>query len=173
MIVSAPVFTPVTTPVGLTAALALVALQVPPAVVLDSVAVEPLHTDDEPVIVPAVAGMVTTATGCVVIAVPQVLLTVYSIVSIPVTMPVTMPVLPTVALAVVALQVPPVAASARVTVPPAHTFAGPVMAPASGNGLMVMGCVTVVVPQPLVTAYSMVSVPAVTPVTMPVLPIVA
>ena len=56
MIIALPVATPVTTPVaGLTVAVAvLLLLQLPPALpLLDNVVVEPMHTDDEPLTVPA------------------------------------------------------------------------------------------------------------------------
>ena len=73
-------------------------------------------------------------------------------VAVPAVTPVTVPVLPTVATAVaVLLHAPPVAASVKPVVEPAHTVAVPVMLPADGNGLTVTTLVAAVVPQPLVT----------------------
>ena len=70
-------------------------------------------------------------------------------------------------------QVPPDAASVRVMVEPVHTEAGPEMVPADGNGPTVIDVVAMPVPQAVMTTYDMVAVPAPTPVTMPVVPMVA
>jgi hypothetical protein len=73
-------------------------------------------------------------------------------VAVPAVTPVTVPVLPTVATPVaVLLHAPPVAASVKPVVEPAHTIAVPVMLPADGNGLTVTVVVAAAVPQPLVT----------------------
>ena len=50
---------------------------------------------------------------------------------------------------------------------PTHTDDAPDMLPASGNGLTVNVCVAAAVPQPLVTVYDIVVVPAAMPVTLP------
>ena len=70
----------------------------------------------------------------------------------PVAMPVTVPVLFTVAMAaLLVLQVPPLAASVSVVLVPVHTVVLPLMVPAVADGLTVMACVAVAVPQLLVT----------------------
>jgi len=63
--------------------------------------------------------------------------------------------------------------SVSVAEEPIHSEVGPVIKPASGNGLMVMTLEAVAVPQLLVTAYRMVSTPAARPETTPVLLTVA
>ena len=81
--VAVPPLTPVTMPVLPTVAMAvLVLLQVPPGAMSDKVVLLPAHTVGIPVMVPAFSAgpMVSTL---VVTAVPQLLVTVYFIVSIP------------------------------------------------------------------------------------------
>ena len=87
-------------------------------------------------------------------------------VSIPTAAPVTIPPL-TVAFVLLALHTPPGEASVNVVALPTHTFVAPVIIPASGNGLMVIALVADAVPQPFVTLYAMVSIPALTAVTVP------
>lgn len=75
--VTLPAATPLTTPVaGLTVAkAALLLLQVPPLTASVNVMVEPAHTDDGPLIAPAV-GAAVIVTVVVAVAVPQLLVTV-------------------------------------------------------------------------------------------------
>lgn len=91
-----------------------------------------------------------TVTACVVVAVPQLLVTVYVMVVLPVATPVTTPVLLlTVALAgVLLVHVPPDVASVRESAVPTHTAEPPEMIPAFGNGLTVKPVVAEAVPQP-------------------------
>ena len=86
-----------------------------------------------------------------------------------------MPVEPTVATEPsLLLHTPPLVASLRVVVEPAHTLIVPVIADTVGNGLTVTVDVTIVTqPKPLVTVYDIVTIPADTPLTMPVEPTVA
>ena len=71
-------------------------------------------------------------------------------VSVPAATPETIPT-NTVAVALLLLHKPPVAASVKVVVEPAHTVDVPVIVPASGCGLTVIIFVAVTVPQVLVT----------------------
>ena len=73
---SVPAVTPVTTPDVFIVALAFEAVQVPPADVSVSVIVLPVHTVDAPPIAAGVTGAAITDSGNVVVAVPQVLVTV-------------------------------------------------------------------------------------------------
>jgi hypothetical protein len=66
-----PAVIPDKTPTLLIVALVFVTDHVPPVILSAKVMVEPGHTDPEPVIVPAVAGMVMTVTGCRAKEVPQ------------------------------------------------------------------------------------------------------
>ncbi len=92
--------------------------------------------------------------------------------AIPFTIPVTEPIAATEGLPLV--QVPPETALLNVTEPLPHIGVLPDIVPASGNGLTVTALVATAVPQPLVTEYDMVVVPADAPVTIPVaLPIAA
>ena len=92
------------------------------------VIVEPTHTTDEPLRLPA-NGKGSISMVLVVKAVPQELLTVYTIVSTPAVRPVISP-SATEVLPFVEVHTPPVVAFARVIVAPTHTFDGPVMTPA-------------------------------------------
>ena len=65
------------------------------------------------------------------------------------------------------VHVPPLTVELTVVVPPVHTALLPVTVPALGNGLTVIDCVAVLVPQLLVTLYDMVAVPMAPPVTIP------
>jgi hypothetical protein len=74
---------------------------------------------------------------------------------------------PTVATnALLVLHVPPGVASVKAVVRPTHTLGVPVM-PATADVFTVTTLVAVAVPQPLVTAYDIVTVPTVTPVNRP------
>ena len=71
-------------------------------------------------------------------------------ISVPVAIPVTNPPV-TVALLVVALQVPPGKLSVNVIAAAAHTIESPVIVPAEGMGLTVIIFVAIAVPQVFVT----------------------
>lgn len=103
---------------------------------MDRAMVDETHTADGPVIVPAV-GRALMANIFDEMAVPQLLLTVYWMVSVPDEMAVTRPELETVALAFVALQVPAVALTLKLLVAPTHNELRPVIVPAFGAGLTV------------------------------------
>ncbi len=68
--VSSPIVTPVTMPLGVTVALALLLLHTPPAVASLSVINAPVHTTEEPVMLPADGGPLTV-TVAVTADVPQ------------------------------------------------------------------------------------------------------
>ena len=73
-------------------------------------------------------------------------------VAVPAVTPVTVPVVLTVAMALLELfQVPPVVASARVMLAPAHTDDGPVMGLIPAEEITVMALVAVARPQALLT----------------------
>jgi hypothetical protein len=77
---------------------------------------------------------------------------VYDIVAEPEESPVTVPVDDTVAMPVDELtQLPPLPLVVSEIEAATHTDAGPLIVPATGNGLTVTGCVATSVPQPLVT----------------------
>lgn len=172
--VSIPAATPITIPVVPIDAFALLIHHVPPDAASVKVRVEPTHTVDNPVIVPAL-GSGFTVTNLVATAVPQLFVTVYEMIEVPADTPLTIPETePIVAIAVlVEDQIPPKAKLPRVMVAEAHKDEAPVIAPALGNGFIEIVFVAVAVPQTLVTEYITVSIPAVTPVTIPVLPIEA
>lgn len=107
-----PPLTPVTVPLVPTVAIAVLALlHTPPGVASDNAIVDDAQTVDGPVIVPALrkAPIVITL---VATAVPQLLVTVYLMVSIPGVIAVTTPLLLIVAIVVLLrLHTPPVALS--------------------------------------------------------------
>jgi alpha-D-ribose 1-methylphosphonate 5-triphosphate synthase subunit PhnH len=73
-------------------------------------------------------------------------------VAVPAVMPVTLPVEPTVATLVEPeLHIPPPEPSVTLIIDPAHTLKGPVIVPASGNGLTVTTVVALALPQLTVT----------------------
>ena len=152
MIVTLPVVIPVATPVLLMVAMVLLLLsQLPPVVVLLNVTLAPTHTADGPVMVPAEVGEPTFTTW-VAVSVPQLLVTVYIIVSKPALMPPVTPVDSTTALPLVALHVPPAMPLLVKGMPePIQTLPLPEITPASGNGLTVTLRVAAVAPQPVVT----------------------
>ena len=132
-----PAVIPVTIPeVEPIEAFALLIVQVPPDVGSPKEVVAPMQTVPEPVIVP---GKGLTVTIAVALQDP----TVYEIVAVPAVMPDTMPVVPTVAFALLLLQVPPAVASPRLVVEPTHTPNVPEIT--AGEGLTVT--VTVVLPE--------------------------
>jgi hypothetical protein len=78
--------------------------------------------------------------------------------------PVTTPETETVASALLLLHTPVPDPSVNVMVDPTHTLEDPEMLPALGNAFTLIVFVAIAVPHTLVTAYPMVSRPAVTPV---------
>ena len=112
-------------------------LQVPPAVISESVVVALTHTYVAPVI-DAGNGLMVIVTVLI-----QPVFKVYVITVVPADTPVTIPVAdPTLPMpGYPELQVPPVVASLRLMVSPTQTFVGPVMV--AGNGLTVTVLITV------------------------------
>ena len=133
--VSVPAKTPVTTPLE-TVAFALAVLHVPPLAASLRVILAPTQTLVAPVIVPATGNGLTVIT-CVATAVPQLLVTVYCMLSVPVATPVTTPP-ETVAFAFVVLHTPPLEASLNRMFAPTQTLATPVIIPAFGSGFTVI-----------------------------------
>ena len=100
---------------------------------------------------------------------PQVFETVYLMVSTPAATPVTTPEIFTEAMvAYTVLQLPPDDASFRLIVPPRHTEDGPLIGVTTGTVFTEMILVARALPQPAATAYIMVSIPLLIPVTTPV-----
>jgi hypothetical protein len=171
--VSIPGVIALSTPTLVIVALPLLQAQVPPGAASVYIVNEPVHTDVGPTIVPALgAGLMLIV--CVATAVPQKLLTVYIIVSMPGVIPVTRPlVLLIVALPFVAVHTPPGDVDVNVTGALVHTSVGPDIVPAVGIILIAMGLMATAVPQLLVALYFTVSNPTDTGVTTPPLVIVA
>ena len=154
---------PVTTPVVLlTVALAVVLLDHTPAaaVSLNVIIAPPAHTAESPVITPG-CGSGFTVTVAVVESVPQPFVTLYVIIVLPPATPVTIPVGFTVAIDVaLLLQLLPASVSLRVVTDASQTVVVPVIGPATGGLLLTKNKVLAyAVPQLLVTAYEIVSVP--------------
>ena len=126
-------------------------LHVPLVAVSVSVIEDPAQTTDGPEIEPAVR-VKPIVTIFVAEAEPQVLATVYEIVSIPGITPTSIPVPEMVAFVLLALHVPPEVVSISVVNAPAQTRVVPIMVPPPGDALTVITFVAVAVPQPLVTA---------------------
>src|ERR1022692_2822236 len=84
-------------------------------------------------------------------------------------MPKTSPKLEINALPLLALHKPAATVSVSVMISPIHTESGPVIMPADGIGLIVITLAKTVVPQLFKTVYVIVSKPAMTPKTTPVL----
>lgn len=119
----------------------LLLLHVPPVLASESVVVEPTQTVDAPAMG---SGSGLTVITLVVVATPQPLVTVYTIVSTPAVTPVTIPEASTVATRVlVLLHTPPVTEPVTVMVLPAHTAVGPDIVPAVGNGFTVITVVLI------------------------------
>ena len=148
--VSMPAVVPVTIPIDDTVALLLVALQVPPVTLSVRVVLDPAQTDDAPVIAPALGSGLIVITF-VVVALPQLLVTVYIMVSVPAIMPLTTPEPDTNALPFVVLHDPPVAEGVSVIEAPTQTADSPDMVVVAGAGLTAIDLVVVAVPQLLVT----------------------
>ena len=109
-----------------------------------------------------------TVTGFIAVATPQEFMTRYIIVSTPGVTPVTtspdteaLPLLVSHEL----YRIPDAPLTLRVIGDDTHTEPAPLILPASGNGLMVTENEVIAVPQTLVYEYSIVSTPALTPVT--------
>lgn len=138
-IVSSPVVTPSTTPVVDIKPSPFVAVHKPPLTESVRVMLLPVHTDEGPVTVPAFGNGLTVIKNDAA-ALPQMLVTVYIMLSVPAETPDTIPDVPTVAMpAVTLLQVPPDNVSVSVIALSAHTVCRPVIAPATGNGFTVIG----------------------------------
>jgi hypothetical protein len=137
--VARPIATPVTNPPTTEATVALLVPQLPPVIVGISVVVAPRQT----LVVPDKPNddsKGSTATTKAATDVPQVLVAVYLTVSIPAVMAVKRPALLTVAMAGNTVdQVPPVPVTLSVSSPPAQTVARPVMVPAKGALLTLIG----------------------------------
>jgi hypothetical protein len=147
-----PADTPVTIPVLLTVAIAvLLLLQTPPGAPSVNVIVEATHTLVAPVIVPG-TGNTLTEKDKVAAAVPQELVTEYEMMTLPADTPDTTPVPLIVATdMLLLLHTPPGVPSVNVVVAPTHTPDAPAIVPATGIGLTVIGCVATAAPQELVT----------------------
>jgi hypothetical protein len=101
----------------------------------------PTHTLAGPLTAPA-SGSGFTERVAVVAILPQLLLTLYIIVSTPADTPVVTP-LKTFADVLLLLHKPPAERSDNVIVEPGHTFTGPAMVPAIGNESMVINAVCI------------------------------
>ena len=149
--VTVPALTPVTDPPE-TIALPLLASHAPPATASVNVIFDPTVTEDGPVIVPA--DVAFTVTTIVVLNAPQLPVTVYHMVTVPLLTPVTTPAELTVAMPVlVLLHVPAGIISDKEVVPLTHTVVDPDMGPGPPEpALTVTTVVAYVMPQSLVTA---------------------
>ena len=143
-----PMDTPVTMP-PVTVAEGKLLLQIPPLDVSDNVIGVLMHTFDGPVIVPA-KGSGLIVTRFVAMAVPQLFVTVYLIVSIPVVTPVTTSP-DKVTMVEELLHDPPEEVSTKVMEFPTQTELKPVIVPADGNGFTVINFTAVVLPYRFVT----------------------
>ena len=174
--VSVPADTAVMTPDEEMVATAEEELQVPPGVASVRVPVLPTQYTDVPVMAAGTTGRGLTVTIAKVEEVPQLLLRMYLMESVPPETPLTIPeVLPTVAMPVaVLIHTPPGTVSPNVVVLPAHTVSTPVMgAGGAGTVFTVNMAHAEVLPQVLVLVYFMVSVPLVSGVTTPPVEMVA
>ena len=171
VITDVPADTPLTTPVieFIVATAPVADVQTPPAVVLVSVVVDPIHALAVPPIAASVGKAFTLTVACAVEIHPFVV-TVYVIVAVPAATPVTNPVeASTVATALDDDQTPPAVALVNVVAEPAHTSVVPLIAATTGRALTVTACVTKLVqPFAFVMVYVIVAVPAETPLTTPV-----
>src|SRR3954466_13500961 len=115
--VATPEASPLTTPVALTEAIAgALLVHVPPEPEVDNVITELTHTAEAPVMVPA-SGSGLTVMALVAVAVPQLLVTKYDIVTVPAILPLTIPDALTLATdGMLLIHEPPDAASASVIV---------------------------------------------------------
>jgi hypothetical protein len=130
LIVSIPADIPCTIPLK-TVADALLLFHTPPVIASVNVMLSWAHTLAAPLIAPA-SGNGFTAMLAAVEALPQLLLTIYLIVSTPADTPEVTP-LKTPANVLLLLHTPPADRSARIVVAPTQTLVNPVIVPASGN----------------------------------------
>jgi len=146
--VSIPAATPVTMPDVLMVAMEVVAaLQAPPLAVSVRAIVDPPHTLSAPEIAPA-TGNGRTEMICVAVAVPQLLVTVYFMVSTPAAAPPTMPETLTVAMEVLDDDQEPLEeVSDSATLARIQMVSLPEIKPGSGIGATVTGKVTDMAPQ--------------------------
>src|SRR6478735_2592130 len=169
-----PAVTPVTTPdPSIVATDSLLLLHTPLTVASLKVVVNPAHTLVVPLIA-ATTGIALTVIVVVLLPTQPLVVTVYEMMLVPAVTPLTTPLLSIVATdSLLLLHTPLTVASLKVVVNPAHTLVVPLIAATTGIALTVI--VVVLVPtQPLVvTVYEMMLVPADTPVTTPLLSIVA
>ena len=123
-----PPLTPVTTPDATVATPVDPELQTPPPVASVRFVVAPTHSVGVPLTVPAMANGLTVTTT-LVLKVPQMLVTIYDMITVPDETPVTIPVdEPTVAIPVAPeLHTPPLVASVSALVAPTQTVAVPVI----------------------------------------------
>jgi hypothetical protein len=128
----------------------LLALHTPPGAASDKVMEAPVHTVEGPDMLPAERNG-PTVTDKVVVAVPQLFVTVYLIVSVPTIRGVRIPDEEMEALPLVTPQVPPLTPSVYGIRLPIHTEEGPVIVPAVGMAFTVTTCVATADPQPLLT----------------------
>jgi hypothetical protein len=147
-----PVATPVTIPVEPAVATEVAEeLHVPPVAASLKAVVAPVHTVAVPVMAPADAGMLTVTT-LVALLLPQPLVNVNDIVAVPALIPVTIPVELTVAMPTLPeLHTPPLLASLKTVVAPAHTIAVPMIEETAGTTSTSTPTVAIAVPQPFVT----------------------
>jgi hypothetical protein len=154
-----PVVTPVTTPPDMVAMPGPALLHVPPLVTSEKVTVLPEQTAAPEGVI--ADGAVSTVTLFIV---EQPKPFVYEILAVPVPIPRTIPVLPTMAIPVALLHVPPGAPSARAAVEPGQMLTILDGVIAGGRALTVNKVVAV---QPAPTEYVIVTTPGVMPVTIP------
>jgi len=172
--VSVPTANAVSTPVvERVATVELVCDHAPPAVALVKLALLPLATVAGPLRA-ATDGDGLTCNACLAVADPQLLVTVYIMVSVPGAMPYTEPEVEMVAWVVLlTAHVPLETESVNRAVVPVHIMPGPASGATIGKGLTVMRAYATPVPQLFDNAYPMVTLPATSPATTPVVLTVA
>ncbi len=139
----------------------------PPAIVSMHMEPVPWQISDMPETLPAV-GSGETVMVLVAVEIPQVVVTVYRRVSIPIPAAMAIPPLMERMDGLEEDQDPPETLSVNVVVDERHTIAGPMMAPESGSRLTTKGTVTESEPQTPVVLYWMKVEPTVSPFTNPV-----
>ena len=87
--------------------------------------------------------------------------------ALPAPIPIVTPPLTIATLVLLLPHTPPLIALLNVVDEPTHSDVAPVIVPATGNGLTVTICVSTAVPQPFVTEYEIMTLPAATPLTTP------
>jgi hypothetical protein len=140
---------------------------VPPVVEATYSAVSPSQRLVGPAIVALTASGVSIKIVVVLEPVPQILVRLYEMITVPTLTPVTTPALDTTALVLDALQVPPDTEAESVAVLPAHNTTGPVMVPVTGVLSTVIKAVDDALPHTLVTVYTTLAVPVVRACTKP------